>query len=150
MYMFDSAVSARLDAIGKLGFTNPFGPERPELEAIIVGKEVARSSLWSRPIDWPLGDPALPAIQDEAERQMASAQAGLARGDACSEAERDLIRGVALYVLYYRYDAELYQQLAHDSGGPVLERRKCSTRSGMSSRRSRSGGNSSLMTFSRW
>ena len=115
MYMFDSAVSVRLDAIGKLGFTNPFGPERPELEAIIVGKEVARSSLWSRPIDWPLGDPALPAIQDEAERQMASAQAGLARGDACSEAERDLIRGVALYVLYYRYDAELYQSIISDT-----------------------------------
>jgi transcriptional regulator with AAA-type ATPase domain len=115
MYMFDSDTAVRLDAIGKLGFTNPFGPERPKLEAIIVGEEVARSSLWSRPLDWPLGDPAVPAIHEEAERQMATAQAGLARGDAYTDAERDLIRGVALYVLYYRHDAELYQSITSDS-----------------------------------
>jgi transcriptional regulator with AAA-type ATPase domain len=115
MYMFDSDTAARLEAIGKLGFTNPFGPERPRLEAIIVGEQVARSSLWSRPLDWPLQDPALPAIQEEAERQMAAAQAGLARGDAYTDRERDLIRGVALYVLYYRYDAELYQSITSDS-----------------------------------
>jgi transcriptional regulator with AAA-type ATPase domain len=115
MYMFDTDTAARLEAIGKLGFTNPFGPERPKLEAIIVGEEVARSSLWSRPLDWPIGDRALPAIHEEAERQMAAAQAGLARGDAYTDAERDLIRGVALYVLYYRYDAELYEWITSDS-----------------------------------
>jgi len=115
MYMFDSDKVARLDAIGKLGFTNPFGPERPRLEAIIVGEEVARSSLWSRPLDWPLGDPALPAIHEEAERQLAAAQIGLARGDAYSDAERDLIQGVALYVLYYRYDEALYQLITSDA-----------------------------------
>ncbi|MBW2402316.1 MAG: hypothetical protein JRF42_00560 [Deltaproteobacteria bacterium] len=36
--MFDSDTAVRLDAIGNLGFTNPFGPERPKLEAIIVGE----------------------------------------------------------------------------------------------------------------
>jgi transcriptional regulator with AAA-type ATPase domain len=115
MYMFDSETVARLDAIGTLGFTNPFGPERPTLEAIIVGEQVARSSLWSRSLDWPLEDPALPAIQKEAERQMAAAQVGLARGNAYTDRERDLIRGVALYVLYYRYDAELYEWITSDS-----------------------------------
>jgi transcriptional regulator with AAA-type ATPase domain len=111
MYMFDSDTAARLRAIGKLGFTNPFGPERPKLEVIIVGEEFARTSPWSRPIDWPLGDPALPAIHDEAERQMAAAEARLARGEVYTDAERDLIRGVALYVLYYRHDAALYQAI---------------------------------------
>ncbi len=111
MYMFDSDTVARLDAIGKLGFTNPFGPERPQLEAIIVGEEVARSSPWSRP---------LPAIHEEAERQMAAAQLGLARGDAYTDAERELIAGVALYVLYYRYDSELYGWLTSDSPGETV------------------------------
>jgi len=120
MYMFDTDTAARLDAIGKLGFANPFGPERPKLEAIIVGEEVARSSLWSRPLDWPIGDPALPAIQEEAERQMAAAQVALARGDAYTDAERDLIRGVALYVLYYRYDTELYESITSDSRDETL------------------------------
>lgn len=117
MYMFDAQSAARLDAIGKLGFTNPFGPERPRLEALIVGEEVARSSLWSRPVDWPLGDPALPAIQREAEQQLASAQVRLARGDACSDLELELIRGVALYVLYYRYDERFYDAIVSTSQG---------------------------------
>ncbi len=120
MYMFDSQTAARLDAIGKLGFTNPFGPERPKLEAIIVGKEVARTSLWSRPLDWPLGDPALPAIQEEAERQMAEAQARLTRGEATTEVERELIRGVALYVLYYRHDNALYESIIADSAAGTV------------------------------
>lgn len=109
MYMFDADTVVRLDAIGKLGFTNPFGPERPKLEAVIVGKQVARASPWSRPLDWPLEDPALPAIRQEAERQLAEARARFARGAKFSDRDRDLIRGVALYALYYRHDAALYE-----------------------------------------
>ena len=115
MHMFDSDTAARLDAIGKLGFTNPFGPERPELEAIIVGKQVARSSPWSRSLDWPLEDPALPAIRKEAEREMAAAQSGFANGAKYSERERELIVGVALYALYYRYDAAFYASIIADA-----------------------------------
>lgn len=121
MYMFDSQTAARLDAIGKLGFTNPFGPERPKLEAIIVGEQVARSSPWSRPLDWPLEDPALPAIQKEAEREMSAAQARFENGTPHSEAERDLIRGVALYVLYYRHDAALYESIIADSAPETVD-----------------------------
>ncbi len=105
MNMLDSQQRARIAAIGKLGFTNPFGPERPALEAIIVGEEVARAEPWSRSPDWPLDDPALPAIAEEAERLMAELGGALARGEPCDEVERELIRGLALYVLYYRYDA---------------------------------------------
>ena len=118
--MFDSDTAARLDAIGKLGFTNPFGPERPRLEAIIVGEQVARSSPWSRSLDWPLEDPALPAIQEEAERQLAGAHAGFARGTKYTDGDRDLIRGVALYVLYYRYDAELYASITGTTGAATF------------------------------
>jgi transcriptional regulator with AAA-type ATPase domain len=119
MYMFDSDTAARLDAIGKLGFTNPFGPERPKLEAIIVGEQVARSSPWSRSLEWPLEDPALPAIQNEAERQMSAAQASLAGGTEYTERDHDLLRGVALYVLYYRYDAQLYDSITSGVAEPV-------------------------------
>ncbi|MEM8607985.1 MAG: sigma 54-interacting transcriptional regulator [Myxococcota bacterium] len=106
--MFDSKLAARLEAIGTLGFSNPFGPERPRLEAVIVGEEAARSVLWNRPVDWPLEDPVLPAIQREAEHQLAASHRRLAAGESPSDRERALIQGVALYVLYYRYDAELY------------------------------------------
>ncbi len=108
MYMFDPQTAARLEAIGKLGFSNPFGPERPALEAIIVGEEAARSVLWNRPIDWPLEDPVLPVIREEAERQMARAQSRLAAGAKPTDRELELIRGIALYVLYYRYETPLF------------------------------------------
>lgn len=121
MYMLDAQTSARLDAIGKLGFTNPFGPERPRLEAIIVGEQVARSSPWSRSLDWPLEDPALPAIKEEAERQLAAAQAGLERGASYTEQDRDLIRGAALYVLYYRYDPQLYESIVAKSAADTVD-----------------------------
>jgi len=115
MHMFDSQTAARLDAIGKLGFTNPFGPERPRLEAIIVGERVARSSPWSRSLDWPLEDPALPAIKEEAERQMAAAQTGFEKGEKYSAQDRELLVGLALYVLYYRHDSALYESIIADS-----------------------------------
>lgn len=115
MYMFSADEAARLDAIGKLGFTNPFGAARLSLERVIVGDEVARSSPWSRSLDWPNQDPALPAIQEEAERHIAEAQAGLRRGAKYSERDRDLIRGVALYVLYYRYDYAFFEMIATES-----------------------------------
>ncbi len=111
MYMFDAQAAARLDAIGRLGLTNPFGPERPRLEAAIVGEDVARAAPWSRSVDWPLDDPALPAIRDEAERQLAAAHAELQRGAKPTDRERDLIRGVALYVLYYRCDTPFYESI---------------------------------------
>lgn len=114
MHMFDSQMAARLDAIGALGFCNPFGPDRPRLEAIIVGEDAARSVLWNRPIDWPLEDPVLPAINEEAERQLVSACARLDAGESPSDRDRDLIRGVALYVLYYRYDARLFEWITID------------------------------------
>lgn len=121
VHMLDAQTAARLDAIGKLGFTNPFGPKRPRLEAIIVGEKVARSSPWSRSLDWPREDPALPAIKEEAERQVAAAQAGLERGASYSEQDRDLIRGAALYVLYYRYDAELYESIVATSAAETVD-----------------------------
>ncbi len=121
VYMLDSQTAARLDAIGKLGFTNPFGPERPRLEAIIVGEQVARSSPWSRSLDWPLEDPALPAIKEEAERQVAVAQTGFERGTSYSEQDRELIRGAALYVLYYRHDAALYESIIAKSAAETVD-----------------------------
>ena len=115
MYMFDSEMRARLGAIGRLGFTNPFGPERLDLEAIIVGEDVARSRPWSRSLDWPLEDPALPAIREEAEHQLAAVRAALRRGDSCEAPERDLIRGVALYALYCRHDAAFYELIIQEA-----------------------------------
>jgi transcriptional regulator with AAA-type ATPase domain len=115
MYMFDSDTAAQLDAIGKLGFTNPFGASRPALEAMIVGEGVARSAPWNRSLDWPLRDPAITAITEEAERQITAIQAALLRGAKPDPRERALIGGVALYVLYYRYDERFYSLITAEA-----------------------------------
>ena len=114
MYMFDPETCTKLEAIGTLGFSNPFGPDRPQLEARIVGEDAARSVLWNRPVDWPMEDPVLPAIQAEAERLLHEAQTRLDAGAKPTERERDLVRGVAQYVLYYRYDAHFYEAITTD------------------------------------
>ena len=118
--MFDSDTARRLEAIGKLGFTNPFGASRPALEAIIVGEQVARSAPWSRSLDWPLGDPAIAAIAEEAERQMSAIQLALRRGAKPDARQRELIQGVALYVLYYRYDTPFYSLITAEPHAEVV------------------------------
>ena len=92
MYMLKVETARTLEAIGRLGFINPFGEERRALEAQILGDNAVASSAWSRPLEWSLEDPVLRAIQHEAEAQMKQAQARLARGESVSERERELIR----------------------------------------------------------
>jgi len=118
--MLDADTRTRLDAIGKLGFTNPFGPERPKLEAIIVGEHVARDSLWNRSLDWPREDPVLQAIQSEAERLVTATRAAIARGVVYGEQDKELIQGATLYALYYRYDARLYAWINSEAPGDAV------------------------------
>jgi len=121
LYMLEEHAARRLEAIGRLGFINPFGDERRTLEAMILGDESVASSAWSRPLDWSLEDPVLQAIQRDAEAQLKRAQAGLARGEQPSERERELIRGVALYVLYYRYEQAFYLEITADAASPKID-----------------------------
>ncbi|MGB8332180.1 MAG: sigma 54-interacting transcriptional regulator [Polyangiales bacterium] len=121
MYVGDPGVVRKLEAIGRLGFINPFGDERRALEALILGEQVVASSAWSRPVDWSLDDPVLGAIQREAEVQMKSAQRRLSRGERISEQERELIRGVALYVLFYRYEQAFYLEIIAAEASPTID-----------------------------
>ncbi|MGB8223997.1 MAG: sigma 54-interacting transcriptional regulator [Polyangiales bacterium] len=111
----------KLEAIGRLGFINPFGDERRELEASILGEQSVASSAWSRPLEWSADDPVLRAIQREAEAQMGKAQQRLARGARVSEPERELIRGLALYVLYYRYEQAFYLEITADVASSTID-----------------------------
>jgi transcriptional regulator with AAA-type ATPase domain len=119
--MFDEHTAGRLEAIGRLGFINPFVDERRALEALILGDDAVASSAWSRPLEWSLEDPVLQAIQREAEAQMKIVQTRLARGEPASERERELIRGVALYVLYYRYEQAFYLEITADEASPTID-----------------------------
>jgi len=121
LYMLEEDAARRLEAIGRLGFINPFGAERRALEALILGDDAVASSAWSRPLEWSLEDPVLHAIQREAEAQMKIAQARLAQGEHASERERELVRGVALYVLYYRYEQAFYLEIIADTASPQID-----------------------------
>jgi len=121
LYMLEEHAARRLEAIGRLGFINPFGEERRALEALILGDDAVASSAWSRPLEWSLEDPVLQAIQREAEAQMKIAQARLAQGEHASERERELVRGVALYVLYYRYEQAFYLEIIADTASPQID-----------------------------
>lgn len=91
------------------------------LEAMILGERSVASSAWSRPLEWSLDDPVLRAIQREAEAQMKKAQERLTRGERVSEPERELVRGVALYVLYYRHEQAFYREISADRASPTID-----------------------------
>jgi hypothetical protein len=112
--MFDDQTALRLEAIGRLGFINPFGEERRALEALILGEGAVAADTWSRPLEWSIEDPVLQAIQEHAEAALKSAQGQLAQGERASDRERELIRGVALYVLYYRYEHAFFVEITAD------------------------------------
>lgn len=122
LYMLEPQTLGKLEAIGRLGFINPFGDERRTLEARILGSRAESSRTWSRTLDWSPQNPTLLAIQREAEAHMKEAQTRLARGGAhVSDEERRLIRAVALYVLYYRYEHSFYLEITAAKASPKIE-----------------------------
>ena len=83
--------------------------------------DAARSAPWSRSLDWPIGDPTLAAITEEAERHMAAAQAALQHGDEPDARNLGLIQGLALYVLYYRSEAAFFALITADAPAERVE-----------------------------
>ena len=87
-----------------------------------MGEDVARSSPWSRSLDWPLEDPFAPRDPGRGRTTDGrGADRSRAQANAYTDRERDLIRGLALYLLYYRYDSELYQLITPEPPAETVE-----------------------------
>ena len=107
-------------AVSHLAYGNPFLPERIDWERRALGEEhLPFDSVWHSRHDLRGENPNEVRI---AERSAALAEAlreRLARGGRGTAEETDLYHDLAVYLLYYRYQARLYA--AFEAGSSVAQ-----------------------------
>jgi DNA-binding NtrC family response regulator len=103
MALLPSADWRAAEAIARIGYTNPFLPERVDLER----RALRRRYIEMGPIirSWPgerlLGN--VPAMRERAESLLAEVRRRLEMGEPATRAELLVYEDLALYVLYGRY-----------------------------------------------
>ncbi|HEV8630340.1 MAG TPA: sigma 54-interacting transcriptional regulator [Thermoanaerobaculia bacterium] len=104
------------EALSGLTACNPFRPERMELERQALGEAfVASGPVWHLRE----GEPPNPnecRLSESAERLAASLHSRLAAGTRASRRELELYGDLIAYLLYYRYEKQLYAALTAAAG----------------------------------
>jgi hypothetical protein len=122
MSLFPPKDVDRARAMGDLVYTNPFLPERAELEARALGASAPRA-LWTPDPNVPLPDPVLERLRSGAEALIAEARRRLSRGARPrDDRERRTFEDLVYYVLYYRYDDALYRAITEPAQGDPVAR----------------------------
>lgn len=110
--------TAAVEAVARLLDCNPFLPERVDLERRILGRAfVDAGPHWHSEGDEFVSDPNRPLLCDRVEALAASVRERLATGAVGSDAELDAYRGLILYLLWLRYEDDLYALLPPADGG---------------------------------
>ena len=114
-----------LENISRLGYCNPFLPERVALERAVLGAGFAEGEpVWSQPVDQPERPRANAwRIAERVERVAGDLRVRLARGAEAGERELALYEDAVLLLLYQRY----YPRFLEASFGGLLY---CHERSG--------------------
>src|SRR5690242_1273228 len=109
MALLSAAERARVQGLSRVGYCNPFGPERIAYEREALGAEfVTGEAVWSVRADGDVMNPNLGRLARAAEGQAATMRERLAAGARPTEAEQQLYEDVVLYALYSRYENGLY------------------------------------------
>lgn len=102
-------------ALAELGFTNPFGSERIDLEKQILGDSYTPAfHIWVITPTHQGFSPNLIPLANVGESLIASAQTRIEQGYRPTDKEWQLYGDVALYVLYYRYEGHFYKVVTDD------------------------------------
>ena len=97
-------------ALGNLGFTNPFGEQRIALEKQILGTDYTPAfHVWVITPTHQGFSPNLAKLSKVAETLLQQAQQQLNTGYSPNTKEWDIYGELALYALYYRYESLFYQ-----------------------------------------
>ncbi|HEX6960454.1 MAG TPA: sigma 54-interacting transcriptional regulator [Lacipirellula sp.] len=116
MALFTAAQRRRCAAIARLGYANPFLPERIEVEREILGKAfVPGHSVWSLPQALAASHPNLQRIDALTAELVAGAAKNLSEGATYDNADLELYADAALYSLFneYRESLQAMIQAAH-------------------------------------
>ena len=99
---------AFVEVMSRLSYCNPFLPERIECERAALGEDFAPVDMvWNVAADWEGNRPNIGRLRERAESILGQARQRLAEGARCSPKELALYEDLAVYVLYYRVQADL-------------------------------------------
>ncbi|MGH7215786.1 MAG: sigma 54-interacting transcriptional regulator [Nitrospiraceae bacterium] len=113
MALFSEKQHTFARALGKLARCNPFLPERIEAEREALGPEfVAAGPVWHARADRQAEHPNLRKINDRAQALAEELRARLHRGIRAVPEDVGLYEEIVLYLLYNRYEDDLYQLIA--------------------------------------
>ncbi len=108
-----------LQAVGRLGYSNPFLPERIQYEREALGQEYEEAEpVWSMRVE----DPERPHVNiihlsERVETLVQRMRAALVQGSRPSGPDLELYQDAGLFVLYHRYRDHLYGLLARAADG---------------------------------
>ncbi len=95
-------------ALARVGYANPFLPERIDAERVALGGEFVRvDRVWSVRTDRAVQNPNVARLGERAATLAARLRERLAAGTEPSEPDRALYEDVVLYLLYTRYEDDL-------------------------------------------
>jgi hypothetical protein len=101
---------AVLRAVSRLGFANPFLPERVEYERAALGSEfVEGEPVWSYQVEHPEPRANVWRIQERLEPMVEQLRSALAEGADAREADLVLYEDAVLHLLYTRYYPRFFE-----------------------------------------
>jgi len=118
-------------ALSRLGYANPFLPERIEAEGAALGPAFVHADrVWSVRTDRTVQNPNVARLAERATTLAALLRERLAAGAEPAESDRVLYEDVVLYLLYTRYEDDLLDLVvkAADAGAStssICPARRC-------------------------
>jgi len=110
MPLLDSDDRDAVEVVAQLLDCNPFLPERVELERRVLRDAfVPYGPIWHSVGDAYISNPNTPILRQRVEKLAATFRERLAQGATGSIAEFDAYRGLVMYLLWLRYEDELYE-----------------------------------------
>jgi len=110
MPLLRSDDAAAVDAVAALLDCNPFLDERVALERRALGPAfVDAGPFWTADVDLNVTNPNTPRLYQRTEALVAEVRRSLAAGKRAAASERDAYRSMALYLLWMRFEDELYE-----------------------------------------
>src|SRR5437867_3320161 len=105
-------------ALSRLGYANPFLPERIEAEGAALGPAFVHADrVWSVRTDRTVQNPNVARLAERAAGLAALLRERLAAGAEPAEADRVLYEDVVLYLLYTRYEDDLLDLVVKAADG---------------------------------
>jgi len=118
MGLFEDAEMRCAEALGQLGYCNPFLPERIEYERMILGNEfIGTDGPWHKHVEEQEERPNIELLTQRAKVLADGARDRLQAGKQSGEAEQGLYHDTVLYYLFNKYTQPFFEYVIDTEQG---------------------------------